>query len=515
MYRCLKTNSYSDAEGYQLVAIRPEDRELIRQWRNAQIDVLRQAAAISPQEQETYFLQAIWPLFQQEKPKQLLFSLLFQGNCIGYGGLTLIDWNASRAEVSFLVNPTRAENSDLYQHDFNHFLAFLYQVAFDDLHLHRLVAETYAFREETIKCLLDFGFKREGILREHVFKRNQWTDSVMLGLLEGEGRIKDQNAYPSILMTSISRKMPFIEAVRKAAGKWGKIHLIHGSDSSPDCIGQYGVDRFWHCPPLERTTPEDVVSYCHRHQIAYIIPTRDEDLEFYARHRELFLQEGISTMVSSLETIERCLDKKRFSDDLSAHHFPAIPTFCSLDALSCPSYVVKERRGAGSRLMGLNVSPEKALEQGLKLREPIFQPYIQGKEWSVDLYRSFGGEVKGCVARERNLVLNGESQITTTKYYPALEDLCEKMADHLNLHGHAVFQVMEGEQGDFHVVECNPRFGGASTASIAAGLDSFTWFLVESSGSVLEDYPFIRREGEIRQVRIPTDRILPWSSSSI
>ena len=154
--------------------------------------------------------------------------------------------------------------------------------------------------------------------------------------------------------------MPLIEAVRKAAKKWGKIHLIHGSDSSPECIGQYGVDRFWHCPPLDRSTAEDVISYCHRHQITFIIPTRDADLEFYARHRELFLQEGISPMVSSLETIERCLDKKRFSDDLIASHYPAIPTFCSPEGLAFHSCVVKERRGAGSTADGVECQPRKS-----------------------------------------------------------------------------------------------------------------------------------------------------------
>lgn len=514
-YLCLKTNCYEDADGYQLVAIRREDIELIRQWRNAQLDVLRQKNVISSHEQEEYFNQSVWPLFQEEKPKQLLFSLLFQGGCIGYGGLTHIDWQSSRAELSFLVNPTRRQDPYHYKRDFDHFLAFLYRVAFEDLRLHRLLAETYAYREETIDILENFGFKREGILREHVLKRNQWVDSVMLGMLEGEGNLHKQKTYPSLLITSISKKMPLIDAVRNAAKKLGRLSMIHGSDSALDCLGQYGVDYFWHCPPLEKITAQDMLSYCLRNQIAFIIPTRDADLEFFSRHYPLFLEKGIHLMVSSLETIERCLDKKKFSDELMLNRFPVIPTFCHLEELPAGSYVVKERKGAGSHQMGLDLDPEKALKHSLGLKDPIFQPFIKGKEWSVDVYRSFTGKVMGCVARERNLVISGESQITTTKQYPALEKLCGKMADHLNLHGHAVFQVIETEQGNFHVIECNPRFGGASTASLAVGLDSFYWFLAESSGYDLNQSPFIRLKGEIRQVRAAKDRILPWSSSSI
>ena len=112
------------------------------------------------------------------------------------------------------------------------------------------------------------------------------------------------------------------------------------------------------------------------------------------------------------------------------------------------------------------------------MQEPIFQPFIEGQEWSVSLYRSFEGRLKGYMARQRNYVVNGESQVTTTVHYPALEHLCQQMADLLKINGHAVFQILEDVQGNFHVIECNPRFGGASTASLAVGLDSFFGILL-------------------------------------
>ena len=78
-----------------------------------------------------------------------------------------------------------------------------------------------------------------------------------------------------------------------------------------------------------------------------------------------------------------------------------------------------------------------------------------------------------------------------------------------------MIQVIEDEEGSFHVIECNPRFGGASTASLAVGLDSFYWFLLECSGQNLQGYLFLRSQQEVRQVRYAADWILPWSSSSI
>jgi carbamoyl-phosphate synthase large subunit len=158
----------------------------------------------------------------------------------------------------------------------------------------------------------------------------------------------------------------------------------------------------------------------------------------------------------------------------------------------------------------LHLTKEEAETHAHKLEYPIFQPFIEGQEWSVDLFRSSRGIVIGCVARRRDFIVKGESQMTTTHVFPSLEELCKKVADFLDIQGHAIFQVIEDQAGTFHIIECNPRFGGASTASIAVGLDSFYWFFLECTGCVLSPYLFQRRLGEIRQVRYPTDRIIPW-----
>lgn len=183
MYRCLKQNSFIDPEGYELAPLRQADMEQIRLWRNDQMDVLRQNTEISSLQQKTYFQEVIEPTWIQAQPKLILFSFLFQNVCIGYGGLTHIDWEASRAEVSFLVDPWRTQDFTHYQRDFLHFLKLICQVAFAELHLHRLFTETFAFRSEHIKILEHFGFKLEGILKEHIFKGNQRHDSVMHGFL--------------------------------------------------------------------------------------------------------------------------------------------------------------------------------------------------------------------------------------------------------------------------------------------------------------------------------------------
>ncbi|MBF9220831.1 GNAT family N-acetyltransferase [Hymenobacter ruricola] len=185
-YSALRLNQYEQA-GYQLVPIRYEDREPIRQWRNAQLAVLRQAAPLTAEQQDAYFQRVVLPLFEQARPGQLLFSLLREGELVAYGGLVHISWPDERAEVSFLADPARALAPATYRQDFLAFLQLLYRVAFEDLRLNRLVTETYDLRPAHVAIMEESGLKPEGRLRQHVqLAPGTFADSLMHGLLAAD-----------------------------------------------------------------------------------------------------------------------------------------------------------------------------------------------------------------------------------------------------------------------------------------------------------------------------------------
>ena len=172
---------------YRLVPIRYEDREPIRAWRNAQLDVLRQATPLTAEQQDTYFQRVVLPLFEQEKPGQLLFSLLHDDELIAYGGLVHISWADLRAEVSFLVEPARAADAATYRQDFRAHLRLLGQVAFESLKFNRLFTETYDIRPAHVAILEEAGFRLEGRLRQHIqLQPGTFTDSLMHGQLAAD-----------------------------------------------------------------------------------------------------------------------------------------------------------------------------------------------------------------------------------------------------------------------------------------------------------------------------------------
>ena len=172
---------------YQLVPIRYEDREPIRTWRSAQLEVLRQAEPLTTEQQEAYFQRVVLPLFEQEQPGQLLFSLLHNNELIAYGGLVHLSWPDGRAEVSFLVDPTRAAEPATYRQDFRAHLRLLGEVAFEGLKFNRLFTETYDIRPAHVAILEEAGFRLEGRLRQHVqLKPGTFADSLMHGQLAAD-----------------------------------------------------------------------------------------------------------------------------------------------------------------------------------------------------------------------------------------------------------------------------------------------------------------------------------------
>ncbi len=181
-YKCLAEDVYC-CKDYCLLPLRAEDLLLIKEWRNAQMDYLRQKYPLSDDDQHRYYQEVVSHSFAADRPGLMLFSFLHGESCIGYGGLTNLSWDDARAEVSFLVNPERAAGHEQYYRDFHAFFSLLKIIAFRELQLNRLFTETYDLRPRHVAILEESGFRVEGRLKQHVFINNRYVDSLLHGLL--------------------------------------------------------------------------------------------------------------------------------------------------------------------------------------------------------------------------------------------------------------------------------------------------------------------------------------------
>lgn len=187
-YICLPDQKYPLGD-YALTSIQPEHIENIRQWRNAQMDVLRQQEVITKEQQQQYFAGQVWSELADEQPSKILLSFLHRGQLIGYGGLVHLAWAHRRGEISFLVAPERTSDLVVYEQDFSHFLQLIQKLAFKTLKLNRIFTETYAHRKHHLALLEANGMQLEGTLREHVLIKGQAVDSLIHGCLSSSYEI--------------------------------------------------------------------------------------------------------------------------------------------------------------------------------------------------------------------------------------------------------------------------------------------------------------------------------------
>ncbi|HXG69092.1 MAG TPA: NAD-dependent epimerase/dehydratase family protein [Gemmatimonadaceae bacterium] len=319
-----------------------------------------------------------------------------------------------------------------------------------------------------------------------------------------------------VLISSLAAKVPLAKAVCAAARRLHPAVHVIGGDIDPHALGFHFTDAKWVMPPTTDENLGEIIRYCRDHGIGHVIPTRDGELDFWSRHRAVFGDAGVAVLVSAPDAVKRCLDKVEFAEFGLRAGMPVIPTTKSIDALSANdmqlsrsrTFAVKERHGAGAVRVGLDLTYAAAVAHARTLHEPVFQPFVIGREISVDAYVDRAGRVHGLVPRTRDLVVRGESQVTTSLNDPALVERLTPVVEQFGLSGPLVLQIILDGAGSLHIVECNCRFGGASTLGIAAGVDSFFWFLQEARGADLTQFPFRPASGTLRQVRAASDMIL-------
>lgn len=286
----------------------------------------------------------------------------------------------------------------------------------------------------------------------------------------------------TVLFTSLSAKLALFHSVEKQVkNSFPNLNVI-GVDSNPKCVAAKKISNFKYIPPIRTLGEGGLLEFCKNNGVQFIIPTRDGELPFFSKYSDLLLKNNIGVMVSRHDSIEICEDKIYFYEHLKDAPIPVIPTKSSITALPPQTncYVVKERSGSASEHIGINLKKDLAILHASKLKDPIFQPFIDGKEFSAETWIDKSGKCYGTVLRWRLHVVQGESHESITFSNPKWEDSLERTFEKIKgLKGHILAQVLVDKNKNLHLIEINPRLGGASPLSIEAGLKSVEWSLME------------------------------------
>lgn len=196
-------------EGFSTAPLNRDNFSTIRLWRNSQMDILRQASPLSEKDQTEYYESHIRHLYFTEKPAQMLFGLFKDNEFIAYGGLVHIDWEAERAELSFLYKVEYHQAPDAHSEAFNVFLQMMKEFAFQTAKLNIIHTETFDIRPEHIIIMEDNGFIPEGRMRRDIKIQGKFIDSLLHGIIRTDPALvqtygERQLSSFSMLVTSAS-----------------------------------------------------------------------------------------------------------------------------------------------------------------------------------------------------------------------------------------------------------------------------------------------------------------------
>lgn len=103
-------------------------------------------------------------------------------SCIGLCMIALIDRYNKRCNIGISIGEKDQWGSGYGREA----LQALVEHSFGPLGMNRIGAEVYDYNERSLRLFTGIGFVREGLIRQAVYKRGQFADSVILGLLKTE-----------------------------------------------------------------------------------------------------------------------------------------------------------------------------------------------------------------------------------------------------------------------------------------------------------------------------------------
>jgi carbamoyl-phosphate synthase large subunit len=255
---------------------------------------------------------------------------------------------------------------------------------------------------------------------------------------------------------------------------------IHAGDSDLNVPALIGRAQALQTPAWAGSNWADrFLGLCRENKISLVVSVADRELNALDSIAIDLKASGVKTLLPTIPgALAICQNKRLFVQWCTQRGLPtprALPTrgARSVKANSA-QFPLFARPAIGQGSVGTWVvkTPEMMAALEPMANELIIQEMVTDPEYSIDVLSSFDGQTLQAVVRRRLVVRGGESTTTQVVQCPELEALALRVCDGLGLVGHSLVQAFWSERNGPRLIEVNPRFGGASTLSIRAGLDS-------------------------------------------
>lgn len=285
-----------------------------------------------------------------------------------------------------------------------------------------------------------------------------------------------------ILITAIgSMSAEIVISTCKAMG----LYTV-GCDTNPQEWLANGceVDEFIQCPIFSsKEYLPFIFDLIKKEDILYILPLTDPEVDVLSRERKRIEEMGACVLLPETATVELCRNKLVFQEYLHEQRIDntistiscAALTEDYMDIIRFPS-VVKPIDGRSSEGL-FYITDFEELSRVLTCIEPenyIIQPQIGGEGChvvTVDVIRQKECNRFAAMARRELLrTANGAGLTVEIFQSDELISICRRIAEAIDLCGCVNFEFIE-ENGQYYILECNPRFSGGVEFSCMSGYD--------------------------------------------
>lgn len=235
----------------------------------------------------------------------------------------------------------------------------------------------------------------------------------------------------------------------------------------------------------------DLRKIIKKEKIGIVVPTLDPLLTLFASHKDFFDNLSIQVLLSPLETIFLTQDKWK-TYKLLKHTISLPKSFIDKKKIDIPyPLFIKPREGSGS-INTFKVNSKDDLDfYWKKIKNPIIQEYLEGKEYTVDCLTDMKGKFLFSITRIRLDTKAGVSIKGKVIKNKKIEQIAKKISQKIKFTGPFFFQLKEKNNMP-KLLEINPRFGGGMPLSAKAGPDIYFLSIKLFSGEKIKKIPKIR-----------------------
>lgn len=288
-----------------------------------------------------------------------------------------------------------------------------------------------------------------------------------------------------ILVTGVGRRIELMQAFRQAALELNIDLKLYGADmaGTAPALAFCNYTRKV-CAMKDPDYIGQLLDICIKDKINLVMPTIDTDLLILAQNKGRFEEIGVKVLISEPDKILICRDKNNTGAFFEECGLKAPKTYNDYHLYDgvFPCFI-KPKDGSSS-VNAYKVEDAKELAvYASEVKDYIIQPFVDGREYTIDIFCDFEGNPVYVTPRERLQVRAGEVLKTAICMDDKMIDESMKIIEKFSPCGPITVQLIQDKNtGDNYYIEINPRFGGGAPLSMKAGATSAKALLMLLAG---------------------------------